>query len=92
MGPKIYPRHVKAKALGKIPLFALLILLFPVLPAATPTPQEIPAKKPKSDYMSTLLSRNTNPLGLREDQMTKKLLQQGRVKWAVRAGARHILD
>jgi hypothetical protein len=92
---------MKAKDLGKLPLFILVSALFLVRPAATrppsssrllSLPQEIPAKKPKSDYMSTLLSRNTNPLGFREDQMLKRLIRQGPVKWAVRAGARHILD
>jgi len=55
-------------------------------------PQIAPAKKPNTDYMSTFLSRNTNPLGLKEDLTLKKLLKQSSAKWAVRAGKRHILD
>ncbi len=59
---------------------------------SAPEPQTAPAKKPNYDYMSTFLSRNTNPLGLKEDLTLKKLLKQSSAKWAVRAGKRHILD
>ena len=55
-------------------------------------PQDVPVKKPKYDYMSTILSRNTKPLGLKEDPELEKLLKQSRIKWAIRAGKRHILD
>jgi len=58
-------------------------------PDQTP-PQEV--QKPKLDYMSTFLSRTTNPLGLKEDQELRQLLRQSRAKWAVRAGLRHILN
>jgi hypothetical protein len=57
-----------------------------------PSPQETPVKKPKYDYMSTFLSRNTSPLGLKEDIFLKQLLKQPRINWAIRASARHILD
>lgn len=50
------------------------------------------SKKPKYDYMSTFLSRNTKPLGLKEDPTLKKFLKQPTIKWAIRAGGRHILD
>ncbi len=53
-------------------------------------PQE--AQRPKNDYMSTFLSRSTQPLGLKEDPTVKKLLGQGAVRWAIRAGSRHVLD
>jgi hypothetical protein len=53
-------------------------------------PQEV--QKPKYDYMSTFLSRSTQPLGLREDPVIKRLLGQGAVKWAIRAGFRHKLN
>lgn len=56
------------------------------------SPQDTPVKKPKYDYMSTFLSRNTKPLGLKEDLALKKLLSQSGIKWAFRAGERHILD
>lgn len=55
-------------------------------------PQTVPAKKPNYDYWSNILSRNTNPLGLKEDLTLKKLLKQPSAKWAIRAGKRHILD
>jgi hypothetical protein len=55
-------------------------------------PQEYPAEKPKYDYMSTFFSRNTKPLGLKEDLAVKKLLRQPPIKWAVRTGQRNILN
>ena len=55
-------------------------------------PQNVPVEKPKYDYMSTLLSRDTKPLGLKEDLALKKLMKQPSIKWAIRAGKRHILD
>lgn len=55
-------------------------------------PQDTPVKKPKYDYMSTILSRNTKPLGLKEDPELEKLLKQPSIKWAIRAGNKHILD
>lgn len=57
-----------------------------------PGTQEVPAAKPPSDYMSTFLSRSTRPLGLKEDVLAKKLLQQRPTKWAERAGLRHIFN
>ena len=53
-------------------------------------PQDV--QKPNYDYMSTLLSRSTRPLGLREDPAVRRMLGQGSVPWAIRAGSRHILD
>ena len=47
-------------------------------------PQNV--KKPKYDYMSTFLSRNTRPFGLKEDLALKKFLEQPSIKWAIRAG------
>ncbi len=51
-------------------------------------------KKPKYDYdyMSSILSRNTKPLGLKENVLLKKLLNQPSITWAIRAGGRHILN
>ena len=49
-------------------------------------------QKPKYDYMSTFLSRSTRPLGLKENPATRKMLNQGAVKWSIRAGTRQILD
>jgi len=42
------------------------------------------SKKPKYDYMSTFLSRDTEPL--------KKYLEQPSIKWAIRSGKKHILN
>ncbi len=53
-------------------------------------PQE--AQKPKYDYMSGFLSRSTQPLGLKENPGMKEMLAQGPVRWALRAGSRHVLN
>ncbi|HEK86022.1 MAG: hypothetical protein ACPLZD_05415 [Candidatus Saccharicenans sp.] len=60
----------------------------------TPPDQAPPPEiqKPKLDYMSTFLSRNTSPLGLKEDQQAREMLKQSKTKWAIRAGLRHILN
>ncbi|NIO48092.1 MAG: hypothetical protein GTN73_01440 [Candidatus Aminicenantes bacterium] len=60
--------------------------------SAAANPQDVPVKKPKYDYMSTILSRNTKPLGLKEDPELAKLLKQPGIKWAIRVGKKHILD
>jgi len=49
-------------------------------------------QKPKYDYMSTFLSRNTNPLGLKENPELNKYLNQASIKWAVRSSERHLLN
>ncbi len=49
-------------------------------------------QKPKYDYMSTFLSRNTNPLGLKENPELNKYLSQASIKWAVRSIERHLLN
>jgi len=46
---------------------------------------------PKYDYMSIFRSSSTRPLGLKEDPGLKKMLDQGTIRWAIRAGARHVL-
>ena len=53
-------------------------------------PQE--TQKPNYDYMNTFRSRSTRPLGLTEDPAMKRMLDQGAVRWAVRAGARQVMD
>ncbi len=60
--------------------------------SAAANPQDVPVKKPKYDYMSTILSRNTKPLGLKEDPELEKLLKQPSIKWEIRDGKKHILD
>lgn len=63
---------------------------FPASPEPQASPQE--AKKPNYDYMSTFRSRSTLPLGLKEDPAMRRMLEQGAVRWAVRAGGRQVLD
>ncbi len=91
-----------------VPLLLVVLLIIPSSPGQevpskpkakpeaelTPPPgtQEVPVAKPPSDYMSTFLSRSTRPLGLKEDVLARKLLQQRPTKWVVRAGLRHILN
>jgi hypothetical protein len=73
--------------------------LFLAAPAVRPGPpqsaQEAPPQKvrqPSYDYMSSFMSNRTNPLGLKEDRVVRRMLGQGSVPWAIRAGSRHILD
>jgi hypothetical protein len=49
-------------------------------------------KKPEFDYMSSILSRNTKPLGLKDNLPLRRFLNQPSIQWAFRAGGRHILD
>ena len=56
----------------------------------TMDPQTV--KKPEFDYMSSILSRNTKPLGLKDNLPLRRFLNQSSIKWAFRAGGRHILN
>jgi hypothetical protein len=49
-------------------------------------------QKQKFDYMSSILSRNTKPLGLKENVSLRKWLNQPSIIWAMRSGGRHILN
>ncbi len=71
-------------------IFALLLAAVPL--SAPSNPQEYPANKPKYDYWSSFFSRNTKPLGLKEDQALKKLQRQRSAIWAVRTGIKHVLS
>jgi hypothetical protein len=73
-------------------LFAGLAVRGPSAGIAGEPGQEVPGQKPKYDYMSTFLSRSTQPLGLKEDLISRRLLRQPAVKWALRAGVRQILN
>ncbi|MBN2200084.1 MAG: hypothetical protein JW747_09590 [Candidatus Aminicenantes bacterium] len=53
--------------------------------------ENVPGQKPAFDYMSSYLSRNTNPLGLEQDKEILDLKLQPPIKWAVRASRRHAL-
>jgi len=46
----------------------------------------------KDDYMDKILSRGTDPLGLKENPFLKKLLAQPDNKWAIRSGYKHVLQ
>jgi hypothetical protein len=88
--------------------FFVLILLIPLaspvsLDSMSPLPsakafddnwEKVPqnTQKQKFDYMSSILSRNTKPLGLKENVTLRKWLNQPSIKWAMRSGRRHILN
>jgi hypothetical protein len=76
-------------------VFGLLLIPQAMRPGAQTAGQEPPPRevqKPSYDYMSGFLSRSTRPLGLKEDPSVRRMLGQGPVAWAIRAGARHVLD
>jgi hypothetical protein len=58
--------------------------------SSEPSPQS--TQKPKTDYMSSFLSRNTKPLGLKDNASLRKFLNQPSINWALRAGGRNILN
>ena len=63
----------------------------------TPPPDNEPqeadaAKRPATDYMRSLLSQNTKPLGVKVDKSLQRLMRQPTIAWAARASRRHILD
>jgi hypothetical protein len=75
--------------------FGLLLGPQTMRPGSQTTAQEPPPRevqKPSYNYMDSFLSRSTNPLGLKDDPATRRMLGQGPVAWAVRAGSRHVLD
>jgi len=48
-------------------------------------------KKPKEDYLSTFLSRDTKPLGLKENSTLQQFLNQRYITWVIRSEMRQIL-
>ena len=84
--------------------FILLIFLTSLLSSSltlnflskitTSSPESIPqeTKKIQQDYMRKTLDRNTDPLGLQENQALDKFLSQSSIKWVIRSGKRHILN
>jgi hypothetical protein len=85
---------VKNKSVGAIglllTLMALTTALSPLVPLKGIPSQE--TRRTQDDYLSTLLSRNTDPVGLKENPELQRLLRQPAVKWAVRSPRRHILN
>jgi hypothetical protein len=59
-------------------------------PGQEPPPREV--QKPSYDYMTGFLSRSAHPLGLKDDPVARRIMSQGPVAWAIRAGSRHVLD
>lgn len=51
-----------------------------------------PAKRSATDYMRSLLSQNTKPLGVNVDKSLQRLLRQPTIAWVARSAGRHILD
>jgi hypothetical protein len=87
-------KRVSAGALAAI-AFSLLLGPQTISPGPQTTTQEPPPRevqKPSYDYMSGFLSRSTHPLGLKDDPAARRMLSQGPVAWAIRAGSRHVLD
>ncbi|MHB8054394.1 MAG: hypothetical protein ACYDH3_04010 [Candidatus Aminicenantales bacterium] len=62
-------------------------------PPGDSDPQETdPARRPATDYMRSLLSQNTKPLGVKVDKSLQRLMRQPTITWAARSSRRHILD
>jgi hypothetical protein len=70
----------------------LLLAVFLHAQDIAPGGQSEPPKKKANDYMSSVMLRNTNQLGLKEDPALTRLLKQPSVNWAIRASVRHILN
>ena len=62
------------------------------LPLANSGQEGYSTNKTTEDYMETVLSRDTKPLGLKENVAVRNLLRQPAVKWAIRSRIRHLLD
>lgn len=95
-------KQVKRKKIWIVAAFGFaLVLLFSFKQAglsassffsAEPEVKPQTEKKPKYDYMSTFLSRDTEPLGLKENVALKRFLEQPSIKWAIRSSKKHILN
>jgi len=84
---------MRHKTIDRVALFLLQSILFVLALGALNLPQKSePGKQQSNNYMDNFLLRDTKPLGLKGDRRLEKLLRQPAIKWAIRAGARHILD
>lgn len=73
-------------------VFSILLLFCIGLIVAASVSRQDPQEE-QTEYMSKVLTRSTEPLGLlKENPGLEKYLNQPGVKWAVRAGKRHILN
>jgi hypothetical protein len=71
---------------------SLLFVFFLRAQDVNPGQKNEPPKKSPTDYMSLILSRDTQPLGLKVDRNLERNLRKPSIQWAIRAAARHILD
>jgi hypothetical protein len=53
--------------------------------------QTVQDQNKETDYMTTLLERNPEPLGLKENPILQRYLSQPPISWAIRAEKGHIL-
>jgi len=84
---------MRHKIIDRVALFLLQSVLLIVALRGFVLPQQTePGKQQSNSYMDNFLLRDTKPLGLKGDRRLERLLRQPAVKWAIRAGARHILD
>lgn len=72
-------------------LIALLLLASSILTGVHGAGRQT-EKKPRQEYMTKLLSRDTKPLGLRENKTLRKLLDQPHIKWVIRSEHKHVLN
>ena len=81
-------------------VFVLSLLAFPAnlatdipggeISTSEGTPEKATDQEP--GYMRKYLLRNTQPLGLNEDQILQRYLAQPSIKWAIRSSRKHILN
>jgi len=84
---KVYFKKVKKK------LVFLLLFIFCIGLILYASGNRQDTQEDQTEYMSKVLTRSTEPLGLlKENPGLERYLSQSGVKWAVRAGKRHILN
>lgn len=84
---KVYLKKVKKR------LVFIILLLFCIGLILYATENRQDTQEDQTEYMSKVLTRSTEPLGLlKENPSLERYLNQPGVKWAVRAGKRHILN
>ncbi|MFO7980074.1 MAG: hypothetical protein R6V00_04470 [Candidatus Aminicenantes bacterium] len=75
-------------ALYKVPLS---FLSFKYYENGSVFDQTVQEQNKETDYMTTLLERNPEPLGLKENPVLRRYLSQPPISWAIRAEKGHIL-
>jgi hypothetical protein len=83
---------MKKKLIPVIFLFFLFPIVLSTHSASETARAPQSSEKQKFDYMSSILSRNTKPLGLKENVSLRKFLNQPSIKWAMRSRDRHLLN